>query len=74
MAEKIGFMNVTRCFLKASGEEISSLFYVSHLERFPLPELLYWTNPEDTVGIVFNLVPRVLYPGVVQMAGLPVDI
>lgn len=31
-------INVTRCFLKATGEGVSSLFYGSHLERFSLSD------------------------------------
>lgn len=57
MAEKMGFMNVARCFLKAAGEEISSLLYVSHLERVPLPEAIVLHKSRGTVGTVFNLVP-----------------
>lgn len=52
LAVKLGSINVTRCFLKAAGEQISFLLYGGHLDKFPLPEPLHCTNSEDTVGIM----------------------
>lgn len=71
LVDKVTYTYVTRCFLRATGEEVSYLFYGCHLKRFsfwwtkPLP----CTNPGGAICFMFNSIQWIAYPRVMQYGG-----